>query len=160
MKPIALAAPLSIGCSPRLDRFTLLGWLVGVGTGLFTILPSVAAPIYNPLPIVMGQELKDSLTDRDIPTGQGGFARDYSLELNAGDQVAIDLISDTFDPMVVLMTKDGVTVAENDDGPDGTSNSLLFIRVVKTGSYIVRVRSFGETAGGPFQIIVTPLKKR
>ncbi len=160
MKPIALAAPQSLGCSFRFDRFTLLGWLIGVGTGLFTIFPSVAAPIYNPMPIVMGQELKDRLTDRDIPTGQGGFARDYSLDLNAGDQVAIDLISDTFDPMVVLMTKDGVTVAENDDGPDGTSNSLLFMRVVKTASYIVRVRSFGETAGGPFQLIVTPLKKR
>jgi Bacterial pre-peptidase C-terminal domain len=160
MKPIALAASSSRWYVLRFDRFTLLGWLVGVGTGLFATLPAVAAPIYNPLPIVMGQELKDRLTDRDIPTGQGGFARDYSLELNAGDQIAIDLISDTFDPMVVLMTKDGVTVAENDDGPDGTSNSLLFMRVVKTGSYIVRVRSFGETAGGPFQLIVTPLKKR
>jgi hypothetical protein len=156
MKPIALTAPHA----RRFDRFTLLGWVVGCGTGLFTMSPSLAAPIYNPLPIVMGQELKDSLTDRDIPTGQGGFARDYALDLNAGDQVAIDLISDTFDPMVVLMTKDGVTVAENDDGPDGTSNSLLFMRVVKTGSYIVRVRSFGETAGGAFQLIVTPLKKR
>ena len=69
-------------------------------------------------------------------------------------------MSETFDPMVVLMTKEGVTVAENDDGPDGTSNSLLFMRVVKTGSYIVRVRSFGETAGGAFRLMVTPLQKR
>ncbi len=135
-----------------------LGW--AIGAMLLTALPSVATPVYNPLPLILGQELKDTLSDRDIPTGQGSFARDYAIDLKAGDQVAIDLISETFDPMVVLMTKEGVTVAENDDGPDGTSNSLLFMRVVKTGSYIVRVRSFGETAGGAFRLMVTPLQKR
>lgn len=135
-----------------------LGW--AIGAMLLTALPSVATPVYNPLPLILGQELKDTLSDRDIPTGQGSFARDYAIDLKAGDQVAIDLMSETFDPMVVLMTKEGVTVAENDDGPDGTSNSLLFMRVVKTGSYIVRVRSFGETAGGAFRLMVTPLQKR
>lgn len=135
-----------------------LGW--AIGAMLLTALPSVATPVYNPLPLILGQELKDTLSDRDIPTGQGSFARDYIIDLKAGDQVAIDLMSETFDPMVVLMTKEGVTVAENDDGPDGTSNSLLFMRVVKTGSYIVRVRSFGETAGGAFRLMVTPLQKR
>ena len=138
------------------------GWAMGT---IFLALsstasPSMASPIYTPLPLIVGQELKDTLSDRDIPTGQGSFARDYSIDLKSGDQVAIDLMSETFDPMVVLMTKDGVTVAENDDGPDGTSNSLLFMRVVKTGTYTVRVRSFGETAGGPFRLIVTPLQKR
>ena len=131
-----------------------------IGATFLTALPSVAVPVYNPLPLVLGQEFKDTLSDRDIPTGQGSFARDYAIELKAGDQIAIDLMSETFDPMVVLMTKDGVTVAENDDGPDGTSNSLLFMRVVKTGTYIVRVRSFGETAGGPFRLMATPLQKR
>ena len=149
-----------------IDRFyrvstklkSCLGW--AIGAMLLTALPSVATPVYNPLPLILGQELKDTLSDRDIPTGQGSFARDYAIDLKAGDQVAIDLMSETFDPMVVLMTKEGVTVAENDDGPDGTSNSLLFMRVVKTGSYIVRVRSFGETAGGAFRLMVTPLQKR
>ena len=138
------------------------GWAMGTIFLAFssTTLPSIALPIYTPLPLIFGQELKDTLSDRDIPTGQGSFARDYAIDLKAGDQVAIDLMSETFDPMVVLMTKDGVTVAENDDGPDGTSNSLLFMRVVKTGTYTVRVRSFGETAGGPFRLMVTPLQKR
>lgn len=139
-----------------------LGWAMGTMLLALSSIasPSIASPIYTPLPLVLGQELKDTLSDRDIPTGQGSFARDYAINLKAGDQVAIDLISETFDPMVILMTKDGVTVAENDDGPDGTSNSLLFMRVVKTGVYTVRVRSFGETAGGPFRLLVTPLQKR
>ncbi len=75
-----------------------------------------------------------------------------------GDQIAIDLASDTFDTIVTLLAEDGTTVAENDDGPDGTTNSLLFTRITKTGTYIVRVRSFGEVAGGPFDLKVTRLR--
>jgi hypothetical protein len=117
-----------------------------------------APPVYQPIPLALGQELKDVLSDRDIPTGQGGFARDYIVTLKAGDQIAIDLISEVFDPMVVLMTKEGTPIAENDDGPDGTPNALLFTRIVKSGNYVIRVRSFGETAGGAFRLMVTPLK--
>ena len=117
-------------------------------------------PVYTPLPLTLGQELTDTLSDRDIPTGQGGFARDYRVTLKAGDQIAVDLVSEVFDPMVVLMTKEGIPIAENDDGPDGTPNSLLFMRIVKSGVYIIRVRSFGETTGGVFKLMVTPLKSR
>jgi hypothetical protein len=35
---------------------------------------------------------------------------------------------------------------------------LLFTRIVRAGNYVIRVRSFGETAGGAFRLIVTPLK--
>lgn len=114
--------------------------------------------IYVPIPLSPGKQVLDTLSEKDIPTGQGGFARDYSLDLKEGDQVAIDLSSDNFDTIITLMAADGSTVAENDDGPDGTTNSLLFTRITKPGNYIIRVRAFGETAGGPFQLKVTRLK--
>jgi len=133
--------------------------LIGLPAGLTAELPA-EKPVYSPLPITLGQDLTDTLSDRDIPTGQGGFARDYIVTLKAGDQIAVDLVSEVFDPMVVLMTKEGIPIAENDDGPDGTPNSLLFMRIVKSGVYIIRVRSFGETTGGAFKLMVTPLKPR
>lgn len=113
--------------------------------------------LYNPLPLPANGEVADSLSDKDIPTGQGGFARDYSVTMNAGDNIAIDLSSENFDTIVTLM-KNGVTVVENDDGPDGTTNSLLFTRVKEAGTYIIRVRAFGETAGGGFKLKVTRLR--
>lgn len=128
--------------------------------GIAAIRPALAENrVYVPIRLTPGQEIRDSLTDRDIPTGQGGFARDYLVVLQAGDQIAIDLVSDVFDPMVVLMTQDGNKIGENDDGPDGTPNSLLFMRITKTGEYIIRVQSFGETAGGPFRLMVERLQK-
>ncbi|MFN9398337.1 MAG: PPC domain-containing protein, partial [Dolichospermum sp.] len=91
-------------------------------------------------------------------TGQGGFARDYAVKLNKGDNLAIDLSSENFDTIITLLAPNGTTVLENDDGPDGTSNSVLFTRITDTGTYIVRVRSFGETGLGKFKLKVTKLQ--
>jgi hypothetical protein len=114
--------------------------------------------MYSPIPLTPGKSIADKLSKGDIPTGQGGFARDYMMQLEAGSQIAIDLTSDNFDTIVYLIGSEGTTIAENDDGPDGTSNSLLFTRIIKTGTYYIRVRSFGEVAAGNFTLKVTLLK--
>lgn len=110
---------------------------------------------YHPIPLVIGSQVKNTLSDKDIPTGQGGFARDYILNLKVGDQILIELKSDKFDTIVTLIGANGTTVAENDDGPGGTTDSLLFARIVKSGNYVVRVSAFGKTGGGPFTLKVT-----
>lgn len=117
-----------------------------------------ANKFYNPISIPLGNEVTDTLSDKDIPTGQGGFARDYMVKLIKGDNLAIDLVSDSFDCMITLLAPNGTTLAENDDGPDGSSNSLLFTRVAETGNYVIRVRSFGETGIGAFKLKVTRLQ--
>ncbi|MBE9106242.1 PPC domain-containing protein [Nostoc cf. edaphicum LEGE 07299] len=114
--------------------------------------------LYSPIPLSNSTELSDSLSDKDIPTGQGGFARDYTVRLQKGDNLAVDLSSENFDSIITLLAPDGSTLAENDDGPDGSSNSLLFTRIVETGSYVIRVRSFGETGVGTFKLKVTKLQ--
>lgn len=115
--------------------------------------------LYSPIPLSTGSaELSDTLSDKDIPTGQGGFARDYTVKLNKGDNLAVDLSSENFDSIITLLAPDSSTLAENDDGPDGTSNSLLFTRINETGTYIIRVQSFGETGVGTFKLKVTKLQ--
>lgn len=126
--------------------------------GLQTLPVEAESKVYNPLSITSEAEVSDTLTANDIPTGDGGFARDYFVQLEKGDQVAIDLTSDNFDSMVMLIAEDGAMVAENDDGPDGTTNSLLFSRITETGRYIVRVRAFGDTSGGKFTLKLTRLQ--
>ncbi len=114
--------------------------------------------IYNPIPLEYQSEMYDRLSDQDIPTGEGGFAKDYWVKLEKGDQVAVDLMSDEFDSVVLLLGADGTTIAENDDGPDGSTNSLLFSRITESGRYIIRVHAFGETGGGNFRLKVTRLR--
>jgi len=116
--------------------------------------------IYTPIQLPVNGEVRDILSDRDIPTGDGGFARDYAIQLVAGDQIAIDLSSEAFDTVVILLNAEGKNVGKNDDGPDGTSNSLLFLRIKDSGTYVVRVQGFGETSSGEFKLKVTKLKSQ
>jgi len=137
-------------------------WYLALLFWLFTIIQTLPAkaeePMYNPASLPSNYEITDSITEQDIPTADGGFARDYYLQLEEGDQVAIDVISDDFDALVLLLANDGSTIAENDDGPDGSTNSLLFARISEAGKYIIRVRAFGETGGGEFTLKVTRLR--
>jgi hypothetical protein len=114
--------------------------------------------VYKPIQLMPNGEVKDTLSERDIPTGEGGFARDYAIQLDAGEQIAIDLISDNFDTVVYLVNTEGKTIGKNDDGPDGSSNSLLFTRIKDSGKYIIRVQGFGDTSSGEFKLKVSKLK--
>jgi hypothetical protein len=60
---------------------------------------------------------------------------------------------------VLLIDRDGKTVSKNDDGPDGSSNSLIFTRVKNAGTYYIRVQGFGETSSGEFKLKVSRLVK-
>lgn len=113
--------------------------------------------IYRPIRLKSGVTTEDTLTTQDIPMGQGSFARDYVVTLKAQDQVAIDLSSENFDTVVTLMGENGTTLGENDDGPDGGTNSLLFMRITQDGDYVVRVRGFGQAKGGAFKLKLTRL---
>lgn len=139
-------------------RLALIMPLTLFAVGMNVSRTSAQSAIYKPIPITSGKAVTDKLTDKDLPTGQGGFARDYVLPLKEGDQLSIDLTSENFDTIVALIGSDGSTIAENDDGPDGSTSSLLFTRITKTGTYFIRVRAFGELAGGNFKLKVTLLK--
>jgi hypothetical protein len=119
---------------------------------------SLSKFVYTPIQLPANGQVTDTLSERDIPTGDGGFARDYSIKLTAGDQVAIDVTSESFDTVVILLTAEGKSIGKNDDGPDGTSNSLLFTRIKDTGTYTIRVQGFGETSSGEFKLKVSKLK--
>jgi Bacterial pre-peptidase C-terminal domain len=116
--------------------------------------------VYAPIQLPANGEVKDVLSDRDIPTGDGGFARDYSIKLTAGDNIAIDLTSEVFDTVVILLNAGGKNIGKNDDGSDGSSNSLLFTRIKDSGNYIIRVQGFGETSSGEFKLKVSKLKEK
>lgn len=113
---------------------------------------------YKPVPLGNGQVV-DVLSDKDIPTGQKGFAKDYTIETQVGDRLEISLSSSSFDTVVSLLDpKNGDIVAENDDGEPKGTDSLLFVKISKAGKYVVRVQSFGGSSGGKFTLNVTKLR--
>lgn len=132
--------------------------LLTLSLSILTAKPADAQSLYNPSPLPDTGEVTDALSDKDIPTGFGGFARDYVASLEPGDHIVIDLASEEFDTIVTLIAPDGSTFGENDDGPDGSTNSLLFARIVDGGNYIVRVRPYGGQGLGTFNLKLTRLR--
>jgi dihydroxyacetone kinase len=124
------------------------------------MLSAAAQPeaIYSPVPLAAGSEVTDALSESDIPTGYGGFYRDYTVTFAEGDMVLMDLRSEEFDTIIALIAPDGRTIGENDDGPDGTTNSLLFTRIVQAGDYIVRVSPYAGQGMGTFTLNVIRLQ--
>ncbi len=126
-----------------------------------TLSASVAAAqsaLYSPIPVPSSDEVTDTLSNQDIPTGFGGYARDYTLNLESGDYLVIDLASSEFDTIITMLAPDGSTFGENDDGPDGTTNSMLFVRVVDGGQYTLRVTPYAGQGEGEFNLKVTRLR--
>jgi len=145
--------------SMKLTRLSLCLPVAALTFGISTFRVHAQTAFYNPIEMPASREITDTLTENDIPTGFGGFARDYTVYLEDGDQVAIDVISEEFDTLVTLMDANGNTVSENDDGPDGTTNSLLFARITETGTYTVRVRAYAGQGTGEFYLKVARLRE-
>lgn len=130
--------------------FTLLA------LSLSAVVATAQVPLYKPIPLSVGNPVKDTLSDKDIPTGKKGFAKDYTIRLAAGEKVTIAASSDNFDTFLSLIAADGSVVEENDDGPDGTTNSLIVVKITRTEDYIIRVRaSGGSKTLGSFTLKVT-----
>ncbi|NJL09886.1 MAG: pre-peptidase, partial [Calothrix sp. SM1_7_51] len=70
------------------------------------------ANMYSPFPLAINKELTDTLSQQDIPTGQGGFYRDYIVSLKQGEQIAIEVKSKSFDTIVSLIARGGTTIGE------------------------------------------------
>jgi len=127
------------------------------GSALFSPAQAQTA-LYNPITMPSSNTIDDVLTESDIPTGFGGFSRDYSITFEDSDYAVVDLASDDFDTVVTLLSPDGSTFGENDDGPDGSTNSMLFVRIMEGGPYTLRVSSYAGQGMGTFNLKVTRLR--
>jgi hypothetical protein len=143
-----------------LSKFAVGLGAIAIGLASFApmSLAQVRTPIYKPNAIASGVDVNDILTDKDIPTGQKGFARDYSINVQKDERLEISVNSGSFDTVLSLLDSAGEVVAENDDAVGDSTNSLIFFKVRQSGSYIVRVSSFGGSSGGKFTLRVNKLQ--
>ena len=113
---------------------------------------------YQPMVITTGTDINDVLTDKDIPTGQKGFARDYAISATKDERLEITVNAGGFDTVLSLLDSKGEVIAENDDVASDDTNSQIFFRVRQNGNYTIRVSSFGGSSGGKFTLRVNKLQ--
>ena len=142
-------------------KYGLLAGLGAIAMGL-SFSPDISAQPrslgYKPTAIASGVDVNDILTDRDIPTGQKGFARDYVIAAQKDERLEIAVNAKDFDTVLSLIDSKGDVIAENDDAVGESTNSLIFFKVLQSGNYTIRVSSFGGSSGGRFTLRVNKLQ--
>jgi len=139
---------------------------IAITVSLIPNIPNLASELvaqtltntYKPRPITSGVDINDILTDKDIPTGQKGFARDYAIAVQKDERLEIAVKSESFDTVLSLLDSKGEVIVENDDANAEGTNSMIFFKVTQSGNYTVRVSSFGGSSGGKFNLIVNKLR--
>jgi len=117
-------------------------------SGYYTI--SVHA-LSAPRSIEVGQTVTGALSAEQ---SQIGFDA-YRVSASAGSMIIVRVESAAFDPMLSMEGEDGF-IAENDDAPDGSSNSELFYTFPRSGSLEIRVNQYieDEPAFGEYRLSV------
>lgn len=99
--------------------------------------------------------LVDTVAIGDLIEGEAdGEQLGYTLVLEAGETVTIQLNSNEFDPRVVVFNATEQEVGADDDGGDGLNARLVFTAPL-AGSYVVVVDSFDEAPEGTFTLRVS-----
>jgi len=96
--------------------------------------------------IQIGATVGGELVEGDGKNADGALADVYRFSGREGQRVRIEMSSDDFDTYVELFDEAGVSLAEDDDGADGT-NSRLSFTLPRTGAYLVEARAFSQATG-------------
>lgn len=90
------------------------------------------------------------LTPDDIGD-DGTFAQAWDLVGQAGETVAIDLVSDDFDAFL-LLAGPGLMGVQSDDDSGGACNSRILLELPESGTYRLVVSAVGDAGEGRFTL--------
>ncbi len=92
----------------------------------------------------LGTEVRGSLRDSDPLLFNDRLGQGWMIELQAGQEVVIELDSDPFDPVLYVASPDGSQTWSDDDGGEGT-NSLVRLTAETSGAYKIVVSAYTGT---------------
>ena len=100
-----------------------------------------------------GEQITGELTTKDTldPDGYVYFD-EYVIEGKEGQNITINLNSDDFDPVLVLLNSQKKQLVINNDISPENLNSEINITLPYTGNYIVKVKSHKTTEKGKYKL--------
>lgn len=96
--------------------------------------------------IGIGGSVDGALAEGDGKGAGGSTADAYRFSGQEGQRIRIDMSSEAFDTYVELFDASRVSLAEDDDGGEGTNSRLTFT-LPRTGVYFIEARAFTEATG-------------
>ena len=105
--------------------------------------------------VATAQELlavQGALTAGDAVSEDGSLYDEYTFAGGSGQQITISLISQDFDPYLILLDPQGRRISENDDVSRSNRNSRLVVTLPSTGTYTVVANSYEADKNGEYEI--------
>ena len=104
--------------------------------------------------LAVGEEVAGALTTDDALSWDGTYVQAWSLKLEAGDSVTVDVLSNDFDAFLVVVAPRLADVFTDDDGA-GACDARVTLTAAVAGQYRVAVNTWEVGATGSFRIRVT-----
>jgi hypothetical protein len=101
----------------------------------------------------MGGTVSGTLAQGDLLLQDGSFVDVYGIQLNAGDQLTVDMNTTAFDPYLVVLTPDNQGF-ENDDFNGDRTHSRITITAGMAGPYAILATSYLPGATGNYTVTV------
>lgn len=120
--------------------------LVVGGEGAYTLALARGPEIAAAQSIEIGGSIEGALTEDDAKGVAGATADSYRFSGREGQRIRIEMSSDEFDTYLELFDAGQVSLAEDDDGGQGTNSRLTFT-LPRTGTYLIEARAFTEATG-------------
>lgn len=109
--------------------------------------------------IAVGQTVNGTLAAGDCQSplrSNGAFADRYAFSGLAGQQIAIELNSTSFDPYLYLIGPNGAVLAQDDDGGSGINSRIPadtgFFTLPSNGTYQIEAAAFGAAETGAYTL--------
>ncbi|MCH7873833.1 MAG: hypothetical protein IH965_00870 [Gemmatimonadetes bacterium] len=101
--------------------------------------------------LAIGDEIDDELAIGDFTAPGGAWVRAYELVGTAGNTVTVDLTSDAFDALLILIGPGLAEPVFDDDGA-GACNARITITFPEDGTYRILASTFAPETGGAFTL--------
>jgi hypothetical protein len=106
-----------------------------------------------PRAISVGQSLTGELSTNDTQRRSGKYEDVYLIEGRQGERVDLRLLSDAFDPYLVVNGPAGFSMSNDDEeGQTSSTNSRLVLQLPADGTYRVSATSFRSGETGAYRI--------
>jgi hypothetical protein len=126
----------------------------GEDMGLLAELGAMVAELPLVGSLAVGEEVAGALTTDDALSWDGTYVQAWSLKLEAGNTVTVDVLSNDFDAFLVVVAPRLADVFTDDDGA-GACDARVTLTAAVAGQYRVAVNTVEEGATGSFRIRVT-----
>ena len=130
--------------------------LIQGGEGAYTLALARGPEAAVAQPIEIGGSIEGALTEDDAKGVAGATADAYRFSGREGQRIRVEMSSDEFDTYLELFDGDQVSLAQDDDGAEGTNSRLTFT-LPRTGTYLIEARAFTE-ATGAYSLSVTEVE--